>query len=155
MIVGMRLDLPTDPAMVPVVRRQVDALLRHMSVVDDDIYRADVVVTEACSNAVRHAYCESGNRYWVEIEYHTDRLVLRVTDRGSGFDLFAVPKPEPGQIGGYGLYFIHESADEVEVISHPQKGTMVVAVINVSYRDDRALSDAASLEHGASPTPGP
>lgn len=146
MIVAMKLDLPTEPAMVPVVRRQVDALLRHMSVTEDDLYRAGILVTEACSNVVRHAYEGPGNRYSVQIEYHAHKLVLEITDSGRGFDADSVPTPVLGQIGGYGLYFIRQAADRVELASDPVKGTKLLAEIDVHYRGDTALCEAVALD---------
>lgn len=146
MIVSMRLDLPTEPAVVTVVRRQVDALLHHMSVAEEDVYRTDIVVTEACSNVVRHAYGDSPDRYCIELEYYAERIVLKITDHGSGFDLSAVPTPELGQIGGYGIYFMRRTADNVEVISDPLKGTMVLAEISLRYRDEKSLREALALD---------
>lgn len=146
MILEMKLDLPTESAMVPVVRRQVDALLQHMSVVEEDIYRTDVIVTEACSNVVRHAYDGCDNRYRVEIQYHVERFVLRVTDWGRGFDPDRIPRPVLGQIGGYGIYFIRETADSVQIESDPAKGTVLLAEIGLRYMSDTALRQAEALE---------
>ena len=146
MIANVKLDLPTEAAFIPIVRRQVDVLLRHMGVSDDDIYRAGMVVTEACSNVVQHAYSEPGQRYQVELEYYPERLVVTVTDFGRGFDVCSVPEPSPGQIGGYGIYFIRESADKVEFGNPGDIGTKVVAEICLHYRSDEALDFARDLD---------
>lgn len=133
-LAGISLDLATEPGLIPVVRRQAEALLRHMSVIEEDVYRSDVLLTEACTNVVRHAYDRPGCRYFVEIEYYTGRLVIRVADQGKGFAPDAVPTPTLGQIGGYGLYFIRETADRWGVSSDPQSGTVVVAEIDLHYQ---------------------
>jgi len=146
MIVNLKLDLPTEAAFIPIVRRQVDVLLQNMGVSDDDIYRAGMVVTEACSNVVQHAYSEPGRRYQVELEYYPERLVVTVTDFGTGFDIRSVPEPSPGQIGGYGIYFIRESADKVEFGNSGDTGTKVVAEICLHYQSDEALDFACGLD---------
>ncbi len=133
MIIGISMDLATEPALIPVMRRQVEALLRQMSVTEEDVYRADILLTEACTNVVRHAYDQPGCRYSVEIEYDIGCLVIRVSDQGKGFASHAVPTPTPGQIGGYGLYFIRETADRWGISSDHRSGTVVVAEIDLHY----------------------
>ncbi|HUV05627.1 MAG TPA: ATP-binding protein [Armatimonadota bacterium] len=146
MIVNVKFDLPAEAVLIPVIRCQVDALLQHMGVTEDDVYRAGIVVTEACSNVVRHAYAEPGQRYRVELEYHAERLVVTVTDFGRGFDACDVPEPSLGQIGGYGIYFMRESADKLEFSRPGGTGTRIEAEICLHYRSDEALDFARELD---------
>jgi serine/threonine-protein kinase RsbW len=74
-------------------------------------------VTEACSNAVRHAYGE-GREGIVKIDYelHADRLVIEVSDDGAGFDQ-EQREQERGALteGGLGLAIIRSLTDELEL----------------------------------------
>lgn len=145
-MIYVKLDLPTEMALVPLVRHQVAAFLEHLNVRHEDVYRVETVVTEACSNVIRHAYGEPGHRYVVEFEYHPERLMVTVTDAGKGFDVCMVREPALGQIGGYGIYFIRESADSVIFEDADGRGTKVTAEIALRYNSDEALHFARSLE---------
>jgi len=148
MIVNIKLDLPAEAAFIPAVRRQLDVLLQHMGVSDEDIYRAGLVLTEACSNVVQHAYDEPGHRYQVELEYYAERLVITVTDFGKGFDVCRVPEPLPGQIGGYGIYFMRESANKLDFSRPESAGAKITAEICLHYQSDEALNFACELDRG-------
>jgi serine/threonine-protein kinase RsbW len=137
-IADMTLDLPAEAAFLPFVRNQLDALLNHLGVRDDIISRAKIVVTEACTNVIRHAYHDFGQRYLVEIECNEDQLLVSVVDNGKGFNPGNVPKPKPGQLGGYGLYFIRQTADNVSFESSYDNGTKMVAEIHLEYRDEKS-----------------
>lgn len=148
MIVCTQLNLPTEAALVPVVRRHVDTIMRHLCVTEDDVYRAGIIVTEACSNVVRHAYGESGKRYEVEVSYYPERLVISVTDWGKGFDPALIPHPKPGQVGGYGIYFIREAADAVRFEKPECGGNRLIAEILLHYQTEEARLFAHSLSQG-------
>jgi serine/threonine-protein kinase RsbW len=83
-----------------------------------------LAVTEACSNSVRHAYGE-GREGVVQIDYelHSDRLVIEVSDSGTGFDLdqWEHERAELSE-GGLGLAIIRSLTDELEVGDGGQGG---------------------------------
>jgi len=144
-IAELTLHLRANALLVPLARRQISALLENSGVAQDDILRAEVVVTEACSNVVMHAYRGRTGKVFVRAEYQAERVVLTVSDVGLGFDAGAVPSPEVGQVGGYGIYFIRRMADAVAITSSPQ-GITVVAEISLRYRDATYLQMARSLD---------
>ena len=81
-----------------------------------------LAVTEACSNAIRHAYVDSGEGE-VEIRYELgeDQIVIEVADMGSGFEL---PPDEPEREAlsedGMGIAIIGALMDELELTPGPQ-----------------------------------
>lgn len=78
-----------------------------------------VGVTEALANAVLYGNrCDPGKSIRVDVTLTSSRVVVRVTDEGSGFDPTAVPDPTlPENVprpGGRGLFLLRELMDEVE-----------------------------------------
>jgi len=80
-----------------------------------------LAVTEACTNAIQHAYGGGGDGDEILVRYAVDRgtLVVEVEDSGTGFD---PERPSPSQNGhgpgqGLGLMIIRELSDEFTVAS--------------------------------------
>ena len=81
-----------------------------------------LAVTEVASNSIRHGGGQGTLRVWagkgaLVCEFHdagviTDPMVGRV-------------RPAANQIGGCGLWFVHQLCDLVEIRSNPRDGTQV------------------------------
>ena len=87
---------------------------------DAAVYSVQLAVDEAFSNIIEHAYggeCLKDIRVTCEITGPS--LEITLIDCGKPFDPDEVPNPdltadlEDRQIGGLGLYFIHQLMDEV------------------------------------------
>lgn len=80
-----------------------------------------LAVTEACANAVRHAYGDEGGTVRVRFEVEPGRLEVRVEDEGRGFDVARVDDwvPEELDEAGMGLSIIRAVVDELDVGSGP------------------------------------
>ncbi len=79
----------------------------------DDV---ELAVSEACTNAIRHAPKSEGeDKVIVRLRAYSDRLVVEVMDHGEGFDLESVPEPrfDEHPENGYGTYVIRTIMDEV------------------------------------------
>ena len=73
-------------------------------------------MTEAASNVMRHAYGDRTDRViQLVAEAFDDRIVLRLHHLGQSFDPAAVRPPvfDGSQEGGFGMYIISQSVDEV------------------------------------------
>ena len=73
-------------------------------------------MTEAASNVMRHAYGgRTDRRIQVTADVYEDRIVLRLHHLGQSFDPEAVgpPKFDGTQEGGFGMYIISQTMDEV------------------------------------------
>jgi sigma-B regulation protein RsbU (phosphoserine phosphatase) len=83
---------------------------------DEIIDQLELATTEAASNVMRHAYGgRTDRRIQLEAEAFDDRIVLRLHHLGQSFDPAAVRPPvfDGTQDGGFGMYIISESMDEV------------------------------------------
>lgn len=75
----------------------------------------NLVLTEAMANAIHHANeGDPGKEVHIEISIASKRLIIRVFDFGSGFDLQQYIKPShPLDEHGRGMYLIHTIMDEI------------------------------------------
>jgi serine/threonine-protein kinase RsbW len=75
-----------------------------------------LALTEACSNAIRHAYPNGEGRVHIVYDLQPDRLVIEVVDDGEGFDPERASDDADGLVeGGLGIAIIRAIADELEI----------------------------------------
>ena len=85
-----------------------------------------LALTEACSNAVRHAYEGGDGSVELLYELHPDKLVVEVADDGDGFDAEpTLPSLDEDELveGGLGIAIIRAVADEFQVTAREQGGS--------------------------------
>ena len=87
---GLTLDIPAEASNVAVVRHALTGLAQSIGMDDEGVADVQTVVTEACMNAVVHAYPEGGGRIEVFAEPGADSLLIEVRDDGLGI------RPEMG-----------------------------------------------------------
>ena len=107
-------------------RLAVAGVARAVPLGQEEVTDLELAVTEACGNAVRHAY-PSGPLGEIELDLvaGADRLELVVEDHGAGIELPVVER-EPSEAGGMGLAIIRAVVDELEVRPGADgKGTFV------------------------------
>jgi serine/threonine-protein kinase RsbW len=113
---AVHLTIPAKAEYITLVRLALTGLWRLRSFSEEALADLKLAVTEACSNSVRHAYGE-GREGIVQIDYelHSDRLVIEVSDDGTGFDLEQWERERADlSEGGLGLAIIRSLTDEVE-----------------------------------------
>ena len=117
--IDARLSLPATALGVRTARCAVDEALRQLS--GDDDLRRDVrlCVSEAVTNAVRHAYDGHGDES-VEVTVLHERAVVTVIVRDTGRGLVERRSSEPG---GYGLEIIDELTTSHVITTVPGDGT--------------------------------
>ena len=87
-----------------------------------------LAVTEACANAVRHAYPDGhGGSVKVRIAVEEGAISVDVSDAGRGIDADDVADWDPDEMqeSGMGLAIIRSVVDDVEVDSPDEGGTVV------------------------------
>jgi serine/threonine-protein kinase RsbW len=99
---------------------------------EDKNFASDVelCVSEACTNAIKYGQSTDGEDIiTLFFEIHPDRLVIRVQDKGSGFNLEDLPDPDLESFPerGYGLYIIRSKMDDVEY-SQTDKGNFLTMI---------------------------
>jgi len=114
-----RLEFDSDLNQLEKVRSFVRDFCKNIpaSLFDDE--RKDQIilaVNEAATNIIKHAYQgRSQQKIQITAEVSVDRLVFRLYDWGQVFDPESVTKPKfnGSQEGGFGIYVIAQSVDEV------------------------------------------
>lgn len=81
---------------------------------DQLAYNLELIVYEACSNVIRHAYPPSeGGLLKFKLQFNNSSIVLQVIDFGPGFDPGSIPTPDvtnPRETG-MGLFIIRKTVD--------------------------------------------
>ncbi|MEV5503240.1 ATP-binding protein [Nonomuraea fuscirosea] len=127
----MALRLPRDAASVPLIRQMLDGTLRSLGVepqIRDDI---ELMLTEACSNVIKHA--APSDDYTVSASVHDHLCVIRVVDTGDGFDAEKVSAPEPGSEHGRGLQIMRALADDIRFTNRREHGAVVCLEKRLRY----------------------
>ena len=109
------------PASVPIVRHQLNQFIKDFDLPTRHASEISLAATEACANAVTHAY-PTGTTHHVSVAFQTDgRELLTVTVRDDGV---GIQSANPSQTVGLGLQLIHSLADTV-TITDTRPGTSV------------------------------
>src|SRR5438093_5984911 len=107
----LTLTVPADSRYVTVVRALAGTLLENLGVEPEDLYDVSLVLGEACSNVVRHAYAHRSETYTVELELTRTGIAITVTDHGRGIDPSHVRPPDPHRPNGWGIWLVQHIAD--------------------------------------------
>lgn len=136
MVLSVSIELPPEAWTPAVCREVLDNVLQARDVaqtVRDDLALA---VTEACTNAVRHA--STGGVYRMEIRLDERRCVIDVCDDGPGFDPDKLDHPSPDGQGGRGLLVIRAVVDHVR-FRQRRPGTRLTMIKNVLSQLDEEI----------------
>jgi anti-sigma regulatory factor (Ser/Thr protein kinase) len=144
----VRLELPARPEGVGVVRQALVGVADGLALDGGVLADAKMAVTEACTNAVVHAYDQQEGLLEVEMLADEDALTVVVRDRGSGI------QPRPNRTGstalGLGLPLIAALSDAFEVRGGPGIGTEV----RMTFRYERGDLDPVA-DNPITGAPGP
>ena len=130
----VQLSVPSDARWLTVVRLTVSGVASRCGASYDEVDDLKVAVSEACTNAMEHAYPGADKGVGVICIRCTPgegEIRIEVEDGGCGFDpstAQVVEDSAPEKRGGLGLFLIRKLMDEVEVASQPGGGTRVIMV---------------------------
>ncbi|MDE3840718.1 anti-sigma B factor RsbW [Bacillus methanolicus] len=130
----IEMKIPARPEYVGVIRLTLSGIASRMGFSYDDIEDLKIATSEACTNAVQHAYKQTGKGEVVlGFGLYKDRLEVMVADSGQSFDFYTAreglgPYNENDSVeflreGGLGLYLIETLMDEVRI--HHKEGVTV------------------------------
>ncbi|WP_344906980.1 ATP-binding protein [Actinomadura meridiana] len=134
MEISLDLLLPRDAASVPATRRLLDAALTALGVEDQIRGDIELMLTEACTNVIRHV--EDGAGYTVRATIQDRRCVIKVIDAGHGFEPGDVPDPGPAEERGRGLLIMRALADDIRFHALPDNGALVALEKHLRYGED-------------------
>lgn len=90
-------------------------------VTDEILYDIQLAVDEACTNIITHGYAgmDPGSII-LDLELAPEKLIITLTDFGHAFEPESAPTPdvdtpiEERELGGFGLFFIRQSVEEMD-----------------------------------------
>jgi serine/threonine-protein kinase RsbW len=115
------LTFPAKADYLLLARLALAGLGRAVPLEPDVLADLKLAVTEACGNAVRHAYGNGGGPVTVVFVASDDKLEMTVEDQGSGLELtdFGAEMEELSELGpkegGMGMAIIRAVVDDLEV----------------------------------------
>ena len=115
----VHLRFPAKPDYLLLARLALSGVARELPMGDEVLADLKLALTEACGNAVRHAYSGDGGDVSVVFTIDDSRILMTVEDRGDGItapdalDLGA--SVEAPIEGGMGMPIIRAIVDELEV----------------------------------------
>jgi serine/threonine-protein kinase RsbW len=114
---AVRLSIPARPEYISLCRLALTGIAWTRGLDGETLADLKLVLTEACSNSIRHAYPEGGGTVEVVYELSDDTLVLEVADSGSGFVSEQRRPDEEDELteGGLGMAIMRAIADELEL----------------------------------------
>jgi len=115
---AVRLTFPAKADYLLLARLALSGLARELPVGDELLADLKLAVTEACGNAVRHAYAGDNGTITVVFLVTGDRLDMIVEDQGVGLDTLEPETAAPFSVpleSGMGMPIIRAIVDELEV----------------------------------------
>jgi anti-sigma regulatory factor (Ser/Thr protein kinase) len=128
----LRLTVPAEAANVALVRHALAGVAESLGMDPAGIADLKTVVTEACMNAVVHAYPDTPGPIDVEAEPVADALVVRIVDHGVGFQ----PRPDvdsPGSSLRLGLSLIAALSSSFSISGRVGAGTEVEMAVPLRH----------------------
>jgi anti-sigma regulatory factor (Ser/Thr protein kinase) len=106
---ALELELPAEPASVPLSRHRLERWLSATPASDDEVFAITLAANEACTNAVQHAYGpEPGRSFRLFAELSAEEIAVQVSDSGRW-------RTARGRQRGMGLGVIEQLMDTVDV----------------------------------------
>ncbi len=144
MEIKLGLSLPRDARTIAVARHICRETLRELGVEGECVSDIEVALTEACTNVLDHS--GPGEEYDVELMLREADCVIRVVDRGSGFDVDApLVMSDDGAESGRGIAMMRALVDRVRFESRPEEGTIVHLEKALEYTEG---APAVAIGHG-------
>ena len=134
------LDVPSDPAVMSAVRALTDKMSSATGFDGEETDRLVLAVDEACTNVIRHAYCnKTDGRISISFAAEEDRLEIAIRDFGKGGDpaTFRGREFEEVRPGGLGMHFIRSAVDRIEY-DWPPGGGMVLKMVKLISKQEKA-----------------
>ncbi len=139
----VEMKIPAQAEFVGVTRLTVSGIANRMGYSYDEIEDIKIALSEACTNAVNHAYKEDEKgQITIGFGIYEDRLEMMVLDRGQSFDYTKVSEKlgpvdseksvEQLSEGGLGLFLIESLMDKVEISG---EDGVVVMMTKFLHRD--------------------
>ena len=106
---------------IAVAAEKIDAFCEEREISPEIAYAVNLSIDEILTNTISYGYGDDEpHRIEIVVRRESDSLVVVILDDGAPFDLSATPEAdveaslEERDVGGLGLFFVHQMMDEVE-----------------------------------------
>lgn len=116
---------------IDLIQIVVDDALSRLGLDDDARHWVGIAIREAVANAIKHGNRQDPSKEVdVELAVAGDQAVIRVHDRGEGFEPEKVADPLTAENrlrpNGRGIFYMKSFMDDIEYYPRPEGGTVVV-----------------------------
>jgi phosphoserine phosphatase RsbU/P len=131
LIARTQFETTSNIAKLPLIRAWVRSFCQDLPVCvldEESLSQLELAVTEAASNITRHAYRgRTDGCVQLVAEAFPERIVIQFFHQGEAFDPTTIKPPifDGSREGGFGVYIIAHSVDEVSYVHDEQKGHCV------------------------------
>jgi serine/threonine-protein kinase RsbW len=129
------IEIESDPNNLITVEEFVNYFAKDLGLNEEQLATLLLAVTEATTNAIIHANkCDKSKLVRVDVNVQNSKLVIKVTDEGTGFDPTQIPDPtHPENIlkdSGRGMYLMKVYMDDLKYNVTPE-GTETILTMNI------------------------
>jgi anti-sigma regulatory factor (Ser/Thr protein kinase) len=110
-IVAFELELPTEPGVLPSLRRRMRSWLARKGFAEGETGEIVLALSEACNNAIEHAYIGSGGVLRINVHFLDGALKIEVSDTGKWH------VSEPNDERGRGIMLMQNLMHDVSIDS--------------------------------------
>lgn len=115
---------------IDLIQIVLDDTLERAGLDEDARHWVGIAVREAVANAIKHGNQQAPDKkVEVELAFEGNEAVIRIGDRGAGFDPDQVEDPlAPANLerpNGRGIFFMRSFMDNIEYGARPDGGTQV------------------------------
>lgn len=107
-------------------------LLPQLPLREEAVWQIELALTEAVSNIIKHAYrLKPGNNIRIQLKAYLDHILINLYHWGAMFeppDFITEPGPDESREGGFGLYILHRTMDDVSYLRR-EDGTNLIRLI--------------------------
>lgn len=116
---------------IDLIQIVVDDALSRLGLDDDARHWVGIAIREAVANAIKHGNKQDPDKEVdVELAVAGDEAVIRVHDRGAGFEPESVADPLTAENrlrpNGRGIFYMKSFMDDIQYLPRPEGGTVVV-----------------------------
>lgn len=129
------LEIESNPNNLITVEEFVNYFAKDIGIPDSKMNGLMLSVTEATTNAIRHANkCDETKLVKINVKVEDGKVIISVKDEGVGFDPTKIPDPtEPENLlkdSGRGVYLMKFYMDELKYNTTPT-GTETILILNL------------------------
>lgn len=129
------IEIESDPNNLITVEEFVNYFAKDLGLNEEQLATLLLAVTEATTNAIIHANkCDKSKLVTVDVNVQDSKLIIKVTDEGTGFDPSQIPDPtQPENIlkdSGRGMYLMKVYMDDLKYNVTPG-GTETILTMNI------------------------